>query len=242
MRGVSRRSSGPGRCRTTVRSRPTSLPTPCRCSPMRRRYRAQCDLARLPRPAPVVRGRRARRGGGDRLRHVRRPAPARAGLLPPRLRRHLLVPRLPGDHGAVGAHVARRRLPAARRSRARRHDRPRRRGVLRDPPAHARRARDRDARADPLLDAGVLVRLRPAAAVRADLRPAAVTGLLPSAGLRGAAREPVAVLRGDARAVDPGRRAVRRGRDAARAGGDPARRSTATTCAPPPPRGCRGER
>ena len=25
MRGVSRRSSGPGRCRTTVRSRPTSL-------------------------------------------------------------------------------------------------------------------------------------------------------------------------------------------------------------------------
>ena len=32
-----------------------------------------------------------------------------------------------------------------------------------------------------------------------------LTGLLPPAGLRGAAREPVAVRRGDARAVDPGR-------------------------------------
>jgi peptide/nickel transport system permease protein len=39
LRGVSRRSSAPGRCSTTVRSRPTSLPTPWSRFTMRRRYR-----------------------------------------------------------------------------------------------------------------------------------------------------------------------------------------------------------
>jgi hypothetical protein len=39
LRGVRRRSSPPGRCSTTVRSRPTSLPTPCSRSTISRRYR-----------------------------------------------------------------------------------------------------------------------------------------------------------------------------------------------------------
>jgi hypothetical protein len=53
-----------------------------------------------------------------------------------------------------------------------------------------------------------------------------IFGVLPSpvffhpGGLRGTALEPVALLRGDARAVDPGRRAVRSGGDAVRAGDD----------------------
>ena len=125
----------------------------------RGRYRTQCALARLPRATPVVCGLRARPVDGDRVCHVRRPAPAGAGLLPPRLRRQLLVPGLPGDHEAVGARLARRRLPAARWSRARRHDRPRRRGVLRHTSPRACHARARGDRADPLLVPGYLFAL-----------------------------------------------------------------------------------
>ena len=78
LRGVSRRSSSPGRCSITVRSGPTSLPTPCR--PV---------LIGATLPPRVSASRRARRRVRPhaRRRAARRRRPRRAAARPPARRR-----------------------------------------------------------------------------------------------------------------------------------------------------------
>ena len=225
MRGVSRASSGPGRCSTTVRSRPTSLPTPCSCSTMPRRYRsrhptqwrscsASSSAACSSPPSCCSRWRSIAYGMfGD---------PARARVL-----FHL-------DFGEACSHFG---CPPVKEIWARSWQADVYLligglvvGVtagLAGAVFCATRPRSLATRAvetlgdGPLLDAGLPVRLRRAAAVRAELRRASrCRSSSTRIDYEAPLEDPWMFVRGDGGALDRGGGAVRRGRDAAHAGGD----------------------